>query len=521
VNAIERTALLDGIVLHDELRATVDDRTLEILDRRRRTAVVRRRGWLVRRMLLAADLFGLLVAMALAEWLVNHHNSLGVLGARAEVLGFVLSLPAWVVVAKLYGLYDHDEERTDHSTTDDFAGVFHMVTVCTFLFWALSYVTKVAHPSPPKLFIFWAAAVGFVSTGRAFARAIARKNVAYLQNTVIVGAGDVGQLVARKLLQHPEYGLNIVGLIDSNPKERSVDLEHLTLLGGPERLPAIIRLFDVERVVIAFSCQSHDETLELVRSLKELDMQVDIVPRLFEAVGPNVGWHMVEGLPLVSVPPLRLSRSSAFVKRTMDLLIAAVALVALSPLLVVAAVAVRLSTRGPALYRHERVGRGRRRIGVLKFRTMYLEACRGERYGGDRAEAMFEDLIADPDRSREFQKTYKLADDPRVTYVGRLLRKTSIDELPQLLNVLRGDLSLVGPRAITTEELPRYGERADDLLAVRPGVTGYWQINGRSRLSYEDRVRLDLAYIKGWYLGLDVTIMLKTIGVLARGTGSY
>ena len=157
MNATERTALLDGLVLHDELRATVDDRTLEILDRRRRTAVVKGRGWLVRRMLLAADLAGLVLAMALAEWLVNRHNNMGVLGAKDEVIAFVLSLPAWVVIAKLYGLYDHDEERTDHSTVDDFSGVFHMVTVCTWLFWALSYVTGAAHPTPPKLLIFWSA----------------------------------------------------------------------------------------------------------------------------------------------------------------------------------------------------------------------------------------------------------------------------------------------------------------------------------------------------------------------------
>jgi len=134
MNATERVALVDGLALHDELRATVDDRTLEIVDRRRRTSVVRGRGWLVRRMLLAADLVGLIAALALAEWLVNLHNSVGVLGTQDEVIAFLLSLPAWVVIAKLYRLYDLDEERTDHSTADDFAGVFHMVTVCTWLF---------------------------------------------------------------------------------------------------------------------------------------------------------------------------------------------------------------------------------------------------------------------------------------------------------------------------------------------------------------------------------------------------
>ena len=149
MNATERAALLQGLQLYDEMNATVDERTLEILDRRRRTAVVRRRGWLVRRMLLAADLVGLIAAMLLAAWLVSRHNNVGVLDARAEVVAFLASLPGWVVIAKLYGLYDHDEERTDHSTADDFSGVFHMVTVCTWLFWTGSYLTRLAHPPLP------------------------------------------------------------------------------------------------------------------------------------------------------------------------------------------------------------------------------------------------------------------------------------------------------------------------------------------------------------------------------------
>ena len=520
MNATERMALLDGLALHDELRATVDDRTLAILDRRRRTAVVKGRGWLVRRMLLAADLAGLVAAMALAEWLVNRHDSIGLLGARAEILVFLISLPAWVVVAKVYGLYDHDEERTDHSTADDFAGVFHLVTVCTWLFWALSYVTGVAHPTPPKLLIFWATAIGSITLGRAGARTLARRNAAYLQNAVIVGAGDVGQLVAKKLLNHPEYGVNLVGFVDSRPKQRRDDLEHLALLGDAARLPAIVRLLDVERVIIAFSNDSHEYTLELIRSLKDLDVQVDIVPRLFETVGPNVGMHMLEGLPLVSLPPLRLSASSALLKRAMDVVISSCAMVILSPCLLVIALAVKADSSGPVFYQHQRVGRTRRRIDVLKFRTMYQEACRGERYGGDAAEATFDRIMSDPDRAREFGMSYKLVNDPRTTRVGRFLRKTSLDELPQLFNVLTGDLSLVGPRAITTDELIRYGDRVDDLLGVRPGITGYWQINGRSRLTYDDRVRLDLAYITGWSLRLDATILAKTVRELISRRGA-
>jgi FlaA1/EpsC-like NDP-sugar epimerase len=316
--ATERAALRQGIKFYDELTAAVGERTLEILDRRRRTAVVKRRGWLVRRMLLLADIVGLVTAFLFAEWVIGQGGALGNVDVRAEFLIFALSLPAWIFVTKLYGLYDHDEERTDHSTADDVVGVFHMVTVSVWLFLSFAYLTRVAHPNLPKLLLFWATAIGLVSIGRATARAYCRRRINYLQNTIIVGAGDVGQLVGRKILTHPEYGINLVGFVDAEPRDRREDLQHLTLLGPPERLPGLVRMFDIERVIIAFSNDSHEHTLDLIRSMKNLDVQVDIVPRLFELVSPGVGIHTVEGLPLVGLAPARLSRSSKFLKRTFD-----------------------------------------------------------------------------------------------------------------------------------------------------------------------------------------------------------
>jgi exopolysaccharide biosynthesis polyprenyl glycosylphosphotransferase len=293
------------------------------------------------------------------------------------------------------------------------------------------------------------------------------------------------------------------------------------LLGDPEDLPELVRVLDIERAIFAFSNGTDAEMLHLVRTLGDQSVQVDIVPRLFETVGPNVGVHTVEGVPLVGLPPLRLARSSAVLKRALDVVVASVTLVILSPVLVAIAVAVKLDSRGPVLYRHERVGKGRKPIEVMKFRTMRIEASRGSRYGGARAEALFAELMADAGNAAEFQKGQKLKRDPRVTRVGAFLRATSLDEFPQLFNVLSGDLSLVGPRAITVDELVRYGDDADQLLSVRPGVTGYWQVNGRSRLAYEDRVRLDISYIRGWSLGLDVSILAKTVRVLLTRQDAY
>jgi exopolysaccharide biosynthesis polyprenyl glycosylphosphotransferase len=504
----------------EQLFEALDDRTLKILERRRGTGAIRRRGWLVSRALLAADIVGISVAFLGAQEIYAAHTSnLGSFSRLTEFVTFALSLPVWVVAAKLYGLYDRDEEHTDHSTADDFAGVFHLVTVCTFGLYAVSHLTQWFHPEFSKLLVFWVLAVFCTVCLRAAARAYCRRQIEYLQNTIIVGAGHVGQTIAQKLLKHPEYGLNLVGFIDSHPKERLQDLRHLTVLGDLADLAHVVRLLDVERVIIAFTNDSHEELLQVTGDLRPLDVQIDIVPRLFDKLGPSIAIHSIEGLPLVGLPPNRLPRSSTLVKRSLDVIVATLGLLVLSPLLLVVAVGVKLSSDGPVLYRHWRVGQGGKPFQLIKFRTMHLASCRGADYGGESAEIEFARLMADPVRSAEFQAMFKLQDDPRVTWLGRFLRRTSIDELPQLLNVLRGDISLVGPRALTEEELERYyGDSARDLLAIRPGVTGYWQINGRSDLAYEDRVRLDMAYIGGWSLGLDFLIMARTLRViLGRG----
>src|SRR5436190_18975140 len=322
-------------------------------------------------MLLLADLVGLVAAFVIAQLVAAATTSGPDAVARDAEFGiFLVSLPVWIVVAKLYGLYERDEERTDHSTTDDFAGVFHMITVCTGLFAFGVYLTHVAHPTAGKLATFWAAAIVLVSCGRALARAHCRRHVSYQQNTIVVGAGDVGQLIGKKILKHPEYGLNLVGFVDDSPKERREDLEHLTLLGPLDRLPALVRMLDIERVVLSFSNDPHERTLELVRSLKDLDIQIDVVPRLFELVGPNFDMHSVEGIPLLGLPPPRLSRSSKLLKRTFDLALTIPGLFALAPVFALIAVLIKRDSAGPVFFRQVRMGCNGQTFRIWKFRTM-------------------------------------------------------------------------------------------------------------------------------------------------------
>lgn len=510
MSTIEQTA---ATVLHEDLEAALDERTLEILDRRRKTAVVRRRGWLVRRMLLLADILGLAVSFALANTFVGPAGGdLGRVNALGELIVFLATVPLWVVAAKIYGLYDHDEERADHSTVDEVVAVFHLVTVGSWGLFIGAWVTELAYIDFVKLAAFWACAIGCVSVARAGARAVCRRRLAYLQNTVIVGAGDVGQLVARKILQHPEYGINLVGFVDSAPKDRRSDLDHLTLLGSPERLRAIVRMFDIERVVIAFSNETHEDTLELIRSLKDLDVQIDIVPRLFEIVGPSVGMHTVEGLPLVGLPPLRLARSSRFLKRTLDVAASAIGLFVLAPVFAVVAILIKLDSPGPVFFRQVRMGAGDRTFRIYKFRTMVADA--ESRKAGL---AHLNKHAANGGDARMF----KIPADPRITRIGRVLRRYSLDELPQLINVLKGEMSLVGPRPLILAEDENVQAWARERLKLKPGMTGLWQVLGRTDIPFEEMTNLDYLYVTSWSLKTDLSLILRTLPAVFRAQKAY
>ena len=520
--ATDRVISADRRLLHATLLERADERTLRILDHRRRSATRHRRGWLARRLLALADASGLILAMVFVQLLFGRGGGPNDKFGRLDEIGvFALMLPLWLVIAKLYGLFDRDEKRSDHTTADDVVTVVHAVTLGAWMLLVGAWWTGVAHPALAKVAAFWGISIVAISLGRIAARAYGRRRIAYLQNTVIVGAGDVGQLVARKFLQDGDYGINLVGFLDADPRELPEDLAHIQVLGPPEHLASVVRLLDVERVVIAFSGDSHERTLELIRALKDLDVQIDIVPRLFEIVGPNVGLHTVGGLPLMGLPALHISRSSLFVKRMTDLLASSIGLVVLAPVFAYIAIRIKLDSPGPVFYRHERIGPRGSAISVLKFRTMYSEHCRGSKYGGETAETMLKDLLADPLRRAQFEAHQKLENDPRITRYGAVLRRRSLDELPQLVNVFRGQLSLVGPRPVTKEELDRYGSGVEALLNLRPGITGWWQINGRSDLSYTERVRLDMAYVGSWSLGLDLRIFAKTFRAVVRPRGAY
>jgi exopolysaccharide biosynthesis polyprenyl glycosylphosphotransferase len=498
-------------VLGDSGAAAIDDRTLELLARRHAGGVRQRRGWLIRRGLAIADIASLTVAFLLVE-LAFGPSSGPADGAASgvEALVFILTLPVWVLVAKIYGLYDRDEERTDHSTVDEFAGVFNVVTLGSWGVFAGSWLTGIASPEPIKLIVFWVLAMVIVTAGRAAARSVCRRQLAYLQNTVIVGAGNIGQLIARKLAQHPEYGINLVGFVDDDPKTARADLGHLAVLGPLQQLPQVVSVLDVERVIVAFSKESNESVLRAIRLLRDEDVQIDVVPRLFEVFGPRVGFHSIEGLPLVGLPPVRLPRSSRLIKRAVDVIGAALGLLLLAPLFAYIAFRIRRGSPGGVLFRQTRLGLNMRPFTALKFRTMRVDA-------DDSAHREYIRQTMSASAPVGANGLYKLDRGDAITPFGRWLRKASLDELPQLLNVLRGDMSLVGPRPCLEYETEHFASHHFERFLVPPGITGLWQVTARAHSTFGEALDMDVAYARGWSLGLDIRLLLRTPLEVLRG----
>jgi exopolysaccharide biosynthesis polyprenyl glycosylphosphotransferase len=333
---------------------------------------------------------------------------------------------------------------------------------------------------------------------RAAARVGAHRRPNLRQRTLILGSGEVADRLASRLRTHDELSLELLGVVDDQPLGEA--LAGLPRLGGFRDLAHVIDDQDVDRVMFAFSRAGHDEMLGALRTCRNAGVAVDVVPRLFDFLDGARTLDQIGGMPLLSIDSRSLARSSRVGKRALDLLGAGLGLLVLSPALVIAAIAIKLESPGPVLFRQVRVGRGGKHFTLYKFRSMRVGSTVLVRDDG---------AIVKGER------------DPRVTRVGAILRRMSIDEVPQLLNVLRGDMSLVGPRPLVLAEAHGLTEdwqqrRAD----LRPGLTGPWQVAGRSNIPFHEMIRFDFQYVAGWSLGRDIAILLATLPAVFSGRGA-
>jgi exopolysaccharide biosynthesis polyprenyl glycosylphosphotransferase len=328
-----------------------------------------------------------------------------------------------------------------------------------------------------------------------------------VSRVVIVGAGEVGRTVMRTIVALPELGYQVVGFVDDNPEKGQTDIGRFKALGPLRNLPQVIEGESVDEVIITLPWMYHRKIMGIVRECERRHMSARIVPDLFQMSLSQVDVNDLGGVPLIGVREVGFEQGALLVKRAMDV-VGAIALVVFgAPLLGLIALAIRLDSPGPVIFRQTRVGAGGKLFEMYKFRSM--------REGAE------EELEKYYDLNEADGPLFKIRDDPRLTRVGRFLRRTSLDELPNLWNVLRGEMSLVGPRPPLPAEVSRYIEWQKRRLDGRPGMTGLWQVSGRSLLSFDETVLLDVYYIENWSLWLDFKILLRTIPTVFSGEGAY
>lgn len=463
----------------------------------------RDRSRAVRRSLLVADLTALAVAFAALQLIFPAQAMGDPLSLDGELLLFAASIPLWVMLARAMGLYDRDAERPEHTTVDDLVGIVSLVTTVVWLSFVVAYVTGRANPDFGKWVVFWALAIAGIAVARTAARIVVRRRSALVQRALIVGTDRSAQLVGRKLVQHPEYRISLVGFVDASPSRLRDEVADVPVLGGAEELPELVERLGVDRVVFGFSGATDRQMLRLVRHLQTLAVQVDMVPRLFEALGPSASVTSIEAMQLVSLPPTRMSRDALLLKHAFDIVGSVVLLVLTAPLFAAIAVWIKLDSRGPVLFRQTRLGLDQHPFTALKFRTMQSGTSADEHRDYVRR-------AMSPDATPEGSGLYKLERPEAVTRSGKFLRKTSLDELPQLLNVLRGDMSLVGPRPCIPYETELFEEHHFERFSVPAGLTGLWQVTARARSSFGEALELDVLYARSWSFWGDIVLLLKT-----------
>jgi lipopolysaccharide/colanic/teichoic acid biosynthesis glycosyltransferase len=367
--------------------------------------------------------------------------------------------------------------------------------------------------------VLWVSMISMVLCLSALTRRIARDGMWFRQPVMLVGdSGDVDR-VLRRVLRHPEFGLDPIVAIRTRRRSLTIERtgprgfeEIASLSGSQARLTArqvkdLVAAAGIGRVIVTGWSQSMSERTELIRILAQSDVCVDYVSGEPEALLSTAVLHHIEGLPMLTIN-LRTTRITRSLKRVFDLVAATAGLVVLSPLVACAALRIKLESRGPALFKQPRTGINGVPFELLKLRTMV-----------DGADGMREQVRAQAGSGR--LKMLKLHDDPRVTKFGARLRRWSIDELPQLWNVIRGEMSLVGPRPLPLDESDHVEAHFAERVTMRPGITGPWQIHGRSDIPFDDMVKLDYLYVASWTMREDLRLLARTVGAVIRGRGAY
>jgi exopolysaccharide biosynthesis polyprenyl glycosylphosphotransferase len=457
----------------------------------------RRRGAVLRRLLATGDWVSIFIALCVATALTSTTDV-------AKLFWAALFTPAWLLVIKLHGLYDNDHRRIRHSTLDELPSLISASALGTIVLDGLLWLSPGGALSAKSAII-----VGFgAALACFFSRAILRfawQRLTGVATGIVIGPAAMADAVARRIATHPEARLRLVGYLSSpTDKDRRATLPRL---GSVEEISRVARELEIERVVVAEQEMGERAAENLIEECKAAGLGLTFLPKHYGLLGPGIELNRLAELPVLdfrfSDPP----RSTLAMKRALDIFVSGLMLTVLSPLLLAIALLIVVDSGTPVFFRQKRAGKDGAPFTMLKFRTMVTDA-----------EERLAELV---DLEKLDEPAFKIVDDPRITRAGRLLRRTSLDELPQLINVLRGDMSLVGPRPEEEAVVALYDERQRIRLAIKPGLTGPMQVYGRGDLTFEERLAMERDYLDNLSVAGDLAILLRTPRAIVRGEGAY
>jgi exopolysaccharide biosynthesis polyprenyl glycosylphosphotransferase len=473
-------------------------------------------GWTLA--LIVTDIVFINVAFALA-WYVRYELAWTLPFSESFSEGFypqpysayiphaiVMTLIA-IAIYRIEGLYFPVRGR---SLLDEVYVLLNGTTTATLLMMALTFAVRPLVYSRAVYLYAGVLTVLLLGCARAAERVVQarlRQRGIGVNRVLIVGAGEVGRALMRNIVAQPDLGYQIVGFVDDHHERGHTDIGRFKALGETDKLPCVLRDLSVDEVIITLPWKAREKIIAIMELCQRMGISSEVVPDLFQLTLSRVTIDDVGGVPLIGVREPRIGTWNTVLKRTIDLVGSLVLLMLLMPFFVLVAIVIKLDSPGPIIFRQKRIGREGRPFITYKFRTM--------REGAEEEQPQL----------LEFNEAdgplFKIRNDPRHTRLGRWLRRMSIDELPQLLNVVRGEMSLVGPRPPVVSEVEHYQEWHRERFQVCPGMTGLWQVSGRSELPFDEMCMLDIYYIENWSPWLDFWIMLRTIPTVLLARGAY
>jgi exopolysaccharide biosynthesis polyprenyl glycosylphosphotransferase len=411
-------------------------------------------------------------------------------------------------IYKLNGVYNQPRgaswfDEVYRLMTGTATGIIVMVFVIVFLFRPLFFSRLIFFYAGVLITILLAAS----RLVKRMVRNRLRQKGLGVDRLLIVGAGEVGRTVMRHVVAQPSLGYQVIGFVDDDPEKGATDIGRFQALGSTANLPRLVKELIIDEVIITLPWMYHRKIVSIIAQCEREQVKVRIVPDMFQMTLSHLDVEDLGGIPMIGVQDVSISSGRMFFKRTVDVAISLLGLFFLFPFFLLLALIIRLDSPGPVLFTQIRVGKGERLFACYKFRSMIQGA-------DEEKEALM-------DRNEAKGIFFKIRDDPRITKVGRFLRRFSLDELPQLFNVLMGHMSIVGPRPAPPSEVQRYQPWHKRRLEIAPGITGLWQVSGRSELSFDEMVLLDLYYIENWSPLLDLQILLRTAPKVIVGHGAY